>query len=197
MPRCNTVIRKNRISLTLLLRLSFLALYSLTSGTVRAQNIVAERVYTQIDNMPRWMSCPGTTDNMYHLDKCTLSALDSWFYTQMNYPEIALMQQKEGRNEIFVIIDTSGQVTKTLLLSHLSKELDTESNRLLSILESSPGLWLPGTQKNHKVKVSLRLFIDFSIDKWNQELTRRQKSKIPEPDSLNYRQNSGGPSTYR
>lgn len=135
--------------------------------------------------MPRFWECPDAGDNMYQLDKCTDSTTGRWFYAHMQYPDRALKKNIQGTNEVFVIIDTSGLITKPLLLSHISDELDTETLRLIDLMENDAQRWIPGTQQKKKVKVSLRLFVNFSIDKWNLELARRHKLEGIGKDTTN------------
>lgn len=142
---------------------------------LQAQNIPAERVYTQVENMPRICECAGAKDNMYKLDKCTLNSLNTWTTQNMNYPAIALEKGTRGICKVHIILDTTGRITEPLLIQKVSPECDDEALKLISILSNQEDTFLPGTQSRKKVKVALVIPIEFNPELWKIELDRRRK----------------------
>ena len=80
---------------------------SLSITTAKAQVVSAERIYTQVENMPRMCECAAAKDNMYKLDKCTVTTLSQWMIENMNYPQAALDKGTQGTCRVRVVIDLS------------------------------------------------------------------------------------------
>jgi len=159
-----------------------------TSLILTAQNVVTERVFTQVEEMPRYWECASSTDNMYRLDKCTLTALKKWFLENMNYPSEALSEKTEGIVKVYMIIDTFGNMTNPVITQHLSSQCDEEAFNLISILDNKIELWYPGRQARRKVRVAITIPVEFSLKDWNAEQVRRQKlmqEAAEKKDSLN------------
>lgn len=149
--------------------------FLLLLNDVQAQNVVSERLYTQVERMPQCPDCASSTGNMYKVDPCTRTAMQSWWLSKMEYPVEALNDKEEGIVTFQVVIDTFGLICEIRMQDTHNKALANEANRLMSLYESDGIAWTPGTQRGKKTKVIMDLSIEFSIKNWKTELERRAK----------------------
>ena len=76
------------------------------SANLNAQNVTSDRLYTQVDHMPQITNCYTSNGNMYKIDRCTSTALKSWFLSQMEYPPDALKAKIEEKFLFLAIVDS-------------------------------------------------------------------------------------------
>ena len=81
----------------------------------------------------------------------------------------------QGTCRVRVVIDTAGRLSTPMLMDKVSPACDEEALKLINILSNQPDAFLPGSQARKKVKVSLIIPVEFNIDKWKKEVTRRKK----------------------
>lgn len=165
-------------------RLFLFCLYLSFSFQGIAQSVVTERVYTQVDCMPQLASCSGNTDNMYKLDRCTVSALKQWFLNNMNYPSSALADKIQEKLNFKILLDTSGFITLVDPMQEMNTPCSEEAIRLIQLLKSSGEKWIPGKQGKKKVSVAMEIGIDFNLNDWSLESEKRSKSTVNKQDSL-------------
>ncbi len=142
---------------------------------LNGQTVATDRVYTQVDHMPQLVSCGSSNGNMYKMDRCTNMALKSWFLTNMEYPAASLSAKTEEKVDFTVIVDTLGKLTLMTVPKENSTLFTIEAQRLIDLLIQSQENWLPGRQGNKKVKVQVKISVDFNVTDWTNELLRRAK----------------------
>lgn len=89
------------------------------------------------------------------------TALYSYIQKNLNYPSLAKEMNIEGKIFVEFIITPQGEVEKTTILKGLGYGLDEEAIR---VIQSTSQKWHPGIQREKKVKVCMRLPIQFSLD---------------------------------
>lgn len=160
-----------KITLKLLSIVAIVSLHLILNG----QTVSTDRIYTQVDHMPQLMSCETSNGNMYKMDRCTNTALKSWFLANMEYPVSSLIAKTEEKVDFTVLVDTIGRLTLLSAPDENPTPLMAEAHRLIGLLIQSNENWVPGRQGRKKVKVQISLCIEFKIADWNGELLRRSK----------------------
>jgi len=142
---------------------------------LNAQNVTSDRLYTQVDHMPQITNCYTSNGNMYKIDRCTSTALKSWFLSQMEYPPDALKAKIEEKFLFLAIVDTLGILTEMRPTNEMTSDLAIEAHRLAHLLIDIKEPWMPGMQGKKKVKVQFEVLVEFKIADWNNEVLRRAK----------------------
>lgn len=142
---------------------------------MNGQTVTTDRIYTQVDHMPQLMSCETSNGNMYKMDRCTNTALKSWFLANMEYPAASFTAKIEEKIDFTLLVDTAGRLTLLTPPRENPTLLFIEGQRLINLLTQSQDVWLPGRQGNKKVKVQIGISISFNIADWNTELLRRAR----------------------
>lgn len=88
------------------------------------------------------------------------SALENYVTNNVNYPDAALNDGKEGKINVAFTVDENGKVTDAHSVSNkLGDGLDEEAVRVISSMPA----WTPGTVKGKPVKARITLPITFQI----------------------------------
>ena len=125
--------------------------------------------------MPHITNCYTSNGNMYKIDRCTSTALKSWFLSQMEYPPDALKAKIEEKFLFLAIVDTLGILTEMRPTNEMTSDLAIEAHRLAHLLIDIKEPWMPGMQGKKKVKVQFEVLVEFKIADWNNEVLRRAK----------------------
>ena len=117
----------------------------LSCQNIHAQDAGEDKVFTIVEEMPEFP--PEYGDIFYYIFK------------NIQYPEAALQNEKEGRVYVNFVVDTNGVVTKANVLRGLGDGCDEEALRLVNNMPK----WIPGKQNGQHVKVAYNLPVEFSI----------------------------------
>jgi len=150
-----------------------LPIWLLSAFTLSAQQTISERIYTQVDCMPQWKGCESSKDNMYKLDRCTVTALKQWFLANMEYPDKAIENKTEHKLYYTLVFDTTGNIVQTFPMQTESTVFSTEADKLIQMLQDSSGMWICAKQGKKKVKVAINICLDFNLTDWKTEQERR------------------------
>lgn len=144
------------------------------------QSAFSERIFTLVESMPRAAGCPINQENMYKLDLCTKNYINTQIAKIMKYPESSLANNIQGICIVQIIIDTFGRITQPIVQQSATQELDMEALRIIDTLAAINNSWIPGTQGSKKVRVAIKIPIDFNIKSWNliQEKTRKEEEEM-------------------
>lgn len=104
-----------------------------------------EPIYEVVEVMPEF---PGGTQVM----------LD-FIAKNIQYPEVARKNGKEGRVIVKIVIDKDGAVTEPTLVRGIDPYLDKEALRIVGLMPK----WKPGTQKGKALKVEYTFPVAFKL----------------------------------
>ena len=90
----------------------------------------------------------------------TIDDFREWVAKQLVYPEDAAEKGISGRVLVSFIVETDGSLSNIKVVKGSYPSLDAEA---LRVVKSSPK-WEPGVQRNHKVRVSVTIPINFITD---------------------------------
>lgn len=117
-----------------------------------------DHVYELVDVMPRFEGCdkPGedSTD-------CTFTKMVNHIKTNLKYPEEAVKNNIQGQVVVEFVVDTTGEVSKAVILKGLGHGCDEESLRVVRLMHN----WIPGTLDGKPVPVKMKLPILFQLPK--------------------------------
>jgi len=121
-------------------------LFSLCSVQINGQNDDKDKVYVQVDEMPKF---PGGEE-----------AFGKYISEHVNYPEIAQKNDIQGKVFVTFHILKDGSVTNAKVVRGVDPSLDKEA---LRVIKSMPN-WEPGKQKGEPVNVEFTVPIAFKLD---------------------------------
>lgn len=114
--------------------------------TSLSNSLLGQGYYTNVSNMPMF---PGGVDAYFEFIKKNL-----------RYPQEAFRQQKEGRVEISMVVDTNGKISQATVIKGIGYGCNEEALRIIGLMPN----WTPGSDKGKKVTVLLNIPIEFRID---------------------------------
>ena len=86
-----------------------------------------------------------------------LNTFRNWVQQNVRFPQIALENGNQGREELTFVIEKDGRLTNIEVLQTPDRSLSEEAIRVLNM---SPK-WSPGKQRNQPVRVKYTLPVDF------------------------------------
>ncbi len=116
-------------------------------GEKHASNETEEEVFFIVEDMPKF---PGGT-----------SALKTYIYTNLKYPEKAKKQGIEGEAVVRFLVTEKGKVENSEVLRSSNQEFDAPA---LKVVKEMPD-WTPGMQRGKAVKVWYVMSIKFNDQK--------------------------------
>ena len=130
----------------------------------------SDAVFTVVEDMPRFSGCEAYYDSLAQelnresnlkaeREKCAMKKLVE-FLSQIEYPEEAKKEKKEGKAFLRFVIDTDGRVINTEIARSTGHTI--LDNAALDYLNSSPK-WIPGKQRGNPVKVQFVVPVNFSL----------------------------------
>ena len=126
-------------------------LYSLGVFQANSQDIIEDKVYFTLDEMPEF---PGGED-----------ALRNYIMNDVKYPEIAKENGIQGKVFISFVVSKNGSVKDVKVARAVDTLLDKEA---LRVIKSLPG-FKPGKQRGQTVNVNYIIPVNFVLDKSNQK----------------------------
>lgn len=122
-----------------------------------------EEVFKVVEDMPRFYSaeCEGKKSRDQRRN-CAIEELNSFIYSQLQYPAIARENGVEGTVVVSFIVEEDGSITNARVLRDIGAGCGREAIRLVNLM-ASPGQWLPGKQRGRTVRVEYNLPIKFRL----------------------------------
>ncbi|MCC8088027.1 MAG: energy transducer TonB [Rikenellaceae bacterium] len=138
-------------------------LLSASASYSNETNTFSEEIFLRVEKMPEFQG------------QSAQKGFLKWVLENSDYPYEAIMDRAEGRVAVKVVIDESGKIYQSEILSSPHESLSEEVKKTVS---QSPE-WTPGLQDGAPVKVAMIFPVNFSLAQF---------------DSL--ARNNGGPYTY-
>lgn len=88
-------------------------------------------------------------------------AMQQFLSTNLQYPEIALVNKMEGEVFVSFVINKVGKVERVMVMNSIDQHLDQEAIRLI---ESMPD-WIPGRKDGNLVNTQMAIPIKFVLSK--------------------------------
>jgi len=120
--------------------------------------LVKTPFYKEVDEMPTFGDCANLTGKA--LEECSNTALLTYIYTNISYPEAARKQGFEGTAVAKFIIRTNGFIENISMAKSLSPEIDAEVLRVIQTMSN----WTPGKKDGKEVNVQFILPVKFKME---------------------------------
>ena len=121
------------------------------------QVIEDNNVYTKVDVMPRFPGCEDQANEKKV--GCASSKMFNFLRTNIQYPELAKAEGKEGRAVVSFVVDKSGKIRDIEVVKDPGNDMGTEAKR---VVEKFP-IWVPGLLKGNKVNVKFIIPVTFKL----------------------------------
>ncbi len=112
-------------------------------------------VYTKVDIMPRFAGCEDLAKEKRAA--CASSKMFNYIRQNIQYPEAAKAEEKEGRAVVSFVVDKSGKIRDIEVVKDPGNGMGAEAER---IVKSFPD-WIPGLHKGNKVNVKYLIPVTF------------------------------------
>lgn len=106
--------------------------------------------YFECDQKPQFF---GSTDPRHFLRE--------WVYQYLKYPSSSLLNGVQGTVMVEFVVEKDGKVSDVRVIKGVSEELDAEAVKVVS---ASPK-WKPGRVGGNKVRASIRIPVEFRLEK--------------------------------
>lgn len=117
----------------------------LTNYTIKVEEEKREDIFVNVEEMPEF---PGGNNGLL-----------KYLASSVKYPEIARINNVQGKVYVSFVINKKGEVTHVAIARGVDSNLDREA---LRVVNSMP-LWKPGRQNNENVNVSYTVPINFVL----------------------------------
>lgn len=131
-------------------------------------------VYTVVEEMPRFAGCEGLEGTNKEKQACAEKKMLEFIYSNIEYPNLARENGREGTVVIRFVIDEKGNVIKPQILREIGDGCGKEGLRVVKKMNSLSEKWTPGKQRGKAVKVQFNLPIRFKLD-------NKKKKSAPKP----------------
>jgi len=128
-----------------------------TSLPTEILNNNSTEIFTVVEDMPLFEGCESLNGD--DANQCTMQKIQA-YTAQVEYPQIAIDNDIEGKVYISFVVNVHGNVTNVKLLRGVDKLLD---NAALNHLKQMPKFAKPGLQKGKAVSVKYSIPIVFKL----------------------------------
>jgi protein TonB len=121
------------------------------------EEVVEQEIFTVVEDMPKFKGCEKLSGDA--ASQCTMQKIQA-FTAKVDYPQIAIDNDIEGKVYIRFVVDKKGKVSDVTLLRGVDKLLD---NAALKHIKNMPAFVSPGKQRGKPVKVMYSIPIVFKL----------------------------------
>ena len=112
-----------------------------------------EEIFTVVEVQPQF---PGDEDSLYN-----------FIYSNLRYPQSAMLYQLEGRVFITFVVEKDGSITNVRILRDIGGGCGQEAKRVVEMMPK----WIPGKQNGKTVRVQYNLPITFKLNEEDKAKT--------------------------
>ena len=142
------------------------AFFLVSTVTVYSQE-QDERVFEDVDEMPRFSGCENEGDNAMR-DKCAQERLLEFIYGNLTYAPEAREKGIEGRVITTFVVDTQGKVKDVKVEKGVHESLDRNAVEVIRKLNDEEP-FIPGRKDGKVVNVRYTLPISYRLTKETKE----------------------------
>jgi TonB family protein len=139
-------------------------------------NPLQDQIFTIVEEMPRFPGCEDTA-NKKDRDSCARSALATYVYANLQYPETAKEAGIEGVCVVRYTVAYDGKVTDVKLLRDAGHGMGEEALRVVESMNAMPQRWIPGKHRGYATNVRYNTPIVFRLDKKGKQKRKNKRRK--------------------
>ncbi len=149
----------------------FILLFFITilSQSIFAQdtgNIPEEKIYTVVEDMPRFPGCETGIMTLDERIKCAEKSMLNFIYSVITYPDSARANRTEGRVVLQFVVTKNGRVAAPTILKDIGDGCGEEALRALKLMQEQNIIWKPGIKDSMAVNVKYTLPVKFKIEEY-------------------------------
>lgn len=122
-----------------------------------------EEIFRVVEDMPRFPGCEGLS-NKTERENCANQKLLEYVYSEIRYPDIAKENAVEGTVVLQFVVGKDGQIRDSRIVRDVGGGCGKEALRVVDLMNSEVGQWVPGRQRGVPVPVMFTLPIKFKLD---------------------------------
>lgn len=116
-----------------------------------------------LDVMPRFPGCEFMVGTDREKKACADKKLLKFIYGNINYPEEALAEGKEGRVIISFVVTYRGKIDQIRIVKDAGYGMGQEAVRVMELMNKKNKRWKPGLYRGQKVNVLYSLPVRFKL----------------------------------
>jgi protein TonB len=116
-----------------------------------------------LDEMPRFPGCEFMAGTDKQKKACADKKLLKFIYGNINYPEEALINEKEGKVIVSFVVTYKGKIEQIKILKDAGYGMGQEAVRVMELMNKKNKRWKPGLYKGQKVNVLYSLPVRFQL----------------------------------
>lgn len=120
-----------------------------------------------LDVMPRFPGCEFMTGTDREKKACADKKLLRFIYGNINYPEEALMKEKEGKVIVSFVVTYKGKIDEIKIVKDAGYGMGEEAVRIMELMNKRNKRWKPGLYRGQKVNVLYSLPVRFELSDAN------------------------------
>lgn len=118
-------------------------------------------IFVVVEDMPRFPGCEETSGSSSDKRQCANKLMLEYIYANIQYPEQAKKEGKEGTCIVSFIVSKSGRIKNAKVLRDPGAGLGEEALRIVNSMNENDILWIPGKQRGRPVDVRFNLPVKF------------------------------------
>ncbi|MEM1322003.1 MAG: energy transducer TonB [Bacteroidota bacterium] len=117
-------------------------------------------IFIFVEEMPRFQGCDEQQLNKEEKRLCSDRKMMEFIYKNIKYPAIARENNIQGTVVIAFVVEKDGSIGNARIMREIGGGCGKES---LRVVKKMPD-WVPGRQRNRKVRVEYKLPVQFRLD---------------------------------
>ncbi len=120
-------------------------------------------IYAFAEEMPRFINCEDYP-TLKEKDSCSISNLQKFIYSNVNYPQEARINGTEGTVVIGFVVEQSGNISNFKILKDIGSGCGLEVQRIFQYLIDNNMKFVPGKIKGKTARVRMSLPVKFKLE---------------------------------
>jgi len=121
------------------------------------------------EEMPRFPGCEDKGLAPNELKQCSMEKLLQFIGNEIKYPEKARKKEIEGMAVVSFIVEKDGSVSQVKIVRDLEEGCGAEATRVVELMNERGIRWIPGKNRDRKVRVQLNLPVHFKLNEAKKE----------------------------
>ena len=142
----------------------FFILFFVTSIFAQDAKIDTMKIYTIVEQMPKFPGCEEIGGTNMQKDSCTQQYLLDYMYRSIQYPDEAREKGVEGQAVIRFVVERDGSIGEATIAKNPGAGCGEEALRVLTSMNEVDYKWTPGKIKGETVRVAMTMPVKFKLE---------------------------------
>lgn len=122
-----------------------------------------KEIFKVVEIMPLFPGCEYVSQSAKDRDLCSKEKMMEYIFKELKYPAEAKNNKVEGKVVVQFIVAKDGSVSDINVVKDIGHGCGDALKEVIKNMNSMPGKWIPGRQRNRTVDVLLTLPVEFKL----------------------------------